>query len=280
MILSGEAILERLERGEIFRERTWDRNSLKEASYALRLALDWLMLDDEYYSPEKKYPKDYIEIKPGRIAILSTVEALDMPADLVGKIGIRLNHALQGITGLMGIQVDPLYGNDKDDERLFVRVANLGNESVILWPNDQIFTFELHELLGGVPVQDSGKPATWDRIRKELVDQNHASWTYVTHVSSDLSETSTKIQNELDRETRRIRDYLQPVVLFGVFLIAATILSVAIATTLDISNTWKSAIPEWALNVSWTGLIVAICMVVATAMIVIVVATFRKPNGQ
>ena len=40
-----------------------------------------------------------------------------MPADLVGKIGIRFNHAALGLTGLMGIQVDPNYGQGKKAER-------------------------------------------------------------------------------------------------------------------------------------------------------------------
>ena len=38
MILSGEAILERLKDGQIFREGTWNEASIMEASYALRLA--------------------------------------------------------------------------------------------------------------------------------------------------------------------------------------------------------------------------------------------------
>ena len=53
-----------------------------------------------------------------------------MPGDLVGKIGIRFDYASIGLTGLMGIQVDPLFGRDLDKERLYVRVANLGNAPI------------------------------------------------------------------------------------------------------------------------------------------------------
>ena len=276
MVLGRQTILDRLETGDIFRKGTWDEGALKEASYALRVAPDGLMLNGKYYRPGYGYPKDYIEIKPGKIAILSTVERLNKPCDLVGKIGIRLDYALKGITGLMGIQVDPLYGRDKKDERLFVRVANLGNEPVKILPGAQMFTFELHEVTGSVEGPTSGKPDTWERILEELADQDDSSWTYVTRVSSDLSESETTIRENFDREIEKIRDYLQPVVLFGVFLIAATILSVAIATILSIGGTSQNVIPSWVINVSWILLMVAICLVaIVTTAVIGIVAVSR-----
>ena len=59
------------------------------------------------------YTGSYIAIEPGEIAILSTKERLNMPENLVGKIGIRLDAALKGLVGLMGIQVDPCMGKTK-----------------------------------------------------------------------------------------------------------------------------------------------------------------------
>ena len=115
MILSGANIQARAERGEIFVPKTWDCSFIKEASYALRVASDGLVVDGEHYQPGRHIRGPYIEIKPGQIAILSTKERLCMPNDLVGKIGIRLQYALQGLTGLMGIQVDPGYGQGRTD---------------------------------------------------------------------------------------------------------------------------------------------------------------------
>ena len=93
-----------------------------EASYALRIANDGLLIDGNFYDPGTTFRKNYIEIGPGKLAILSTIERLNMPGDLLGKIGIRFDQTTQGLTGLMGIQVDPLFGSEQDDERLFVRV--------------------------------------------------------------------------------------------------------------------------------------------------------------
>ena len=211
-----EAILWRLRNNEIFREHTWDETCLKEASYALRIVNDGLLVDGKFYDPGNHYTQDYISIEPGKIVILSTEERLNMPADLVGKIGIRLEYALRGLTGLMGIQVDPLYGHDKDSERLFIRVANFGNETIRLCPGDKVFTFELHKVAGYVPRIPKGD--SWQRIKDVLRHQQDSSWSYVTRVEHDLSA-----------QTNNIRENLQPVVIFGVFLVAVTILGVVIS---------------------------------------------------
>ena len=257
MILSGKAIRERLDADEIFRRDTWDETALKEASYALRLAPDGLILDGKQYRPGKTFEGDYIEIKPGRIAILSTVERMNMPCNLVGKIGIRLDHAQQGITGLMGIQVDPLYGHDKPDERLFIRVANLGNESIRLSPYEQVFTFEVHTVKGEVEGPPEGRECSWTRITRVLSNQRNSSWTYVTRVRSDLSV-----------ETRRVQDTFQPVVLFGVFLVAATILGVVISLILSVRDTPELQVPAWVTDWGWGLLIGALFIAtIATAWI-------------
>ena len=262
MILSGKAIRERLDAGEIFRKETWDEGALKEASYALRLAPDGLILDGKQYRPGKTFDGDYIEIKPGRIAILSTLERMNMPCNLVGKIGIRLDHALQGITGLMGIQVDPLYGHDKPDERLFIRVANLGNESIRLSPYEQVFTFEVHTVKGDVEDPPEGRECSWTRITRVLSNQRDSSWTYVTRVRSDLSV-----------ETRRVRDTFQPVVLFGVFLVAATILGVAMTVILSVRDTPEVQVPTWVTDWGWGLLIGTLCVAtVATAWVGVAIA--------
>ena len=127
MILSGEALKMRMVNGQIFKRNTWSLEAIKEASYALRVAPDGLMVNGKRYWPGKHFIDGDIKIEAGKIAILSTVERLDMPADLVGKIGVRFDYASLGLTGLMGIQVDPFFGWGHDDERLYVRVANLGN---------------------------------------------------------------------------------------------------------------------------------------------------------
>ena len=65
MILGGKEILKKLKDDQIFVTDTWTEDSVKEASYALRIAGDGLILDGEQYSPGNFYTGQYIEVKPG-----------------------------------------------------------------------------------------------------------------------------------------------------------------------------------------------------------------------
>ena len=151
MILGHNEILNCLSKDEVFRRGTWVPGSVKEASYALRVASDGLILEGEPIQPGEQHVEGNIVIEPGKIAVLSTIERLNMPGNLVGKIGIRFKYASQGLIGLMGIQVDPYYGRNYEDERLYIRVANIGNDDISIPVCDEVFTFELHSLSGIVP---------------------------------------------------------------------------------------------------------------------------------
>ena len=209
-VLGGNQIRERLDLGQIFKLDTWDDEGIKEASYALRLAWDGLVVDGQPYPPGIPYGDTQIRIEPGRIAILSTKEVLKMPEDLVGKVGVRLDFAALGLLGLMGIQVDPYYGHDTDTERLYFRVANVSNEPIRLHRSDRVFNIELHDTQGATrpsPTREDG----WTRMQRLIRNQRDASWTYITRVEQDV---------------KAVDERYQPLILFGVVLVAVTILGV------------------------------------------------------
>ena len=58
----------------------------------------------------------------------------------------------------MGIQVDPYYGSDHDDERLYFRVANMSNEPIRLQRTDRVFNIEFHDVAGSEKAQCSQGP--------------------------------------------------------------------------------------------------------------------------
>ena len=236
-ILGGDEILGRLEREEIFRPGTWDSDGIKEASYALTLAWDGLVVDGCPYPPGTRYKGTQIRIEPGRVAILSTREVLQMPGDLSGKVGVRLDFAAMGLLGLMGIQVDPYYGSQVDDERLYFRVANLSNEPIRLQPSDRVFNIELHDTVGATrpPIR---KEDGWNRMQRLIKNQQDTSWTYITRIEHDVKE---------------IEDRFQPLVLFGVVLVAVTVLGVAAAVLI---NTDASTAPAWVADWGWRILVV------------------------
>ena len=251
MILDKDAIRERLNKGEVFKDETWVEGSIMEASYALRVASDGLILRGKRYKPGKDSIEGPIEINPGEIAILSTIERLDMPGDLVGKLGIRFDYATQGLTGLMGIQVDPYFGWGHEDERLYIRVANLGNETVAVQPGDDLFTFELHRVEGDVPVPEEPRLPMWHRLQEILAGQSNISWSFVTRVQHNVEDTQQQVRSAREE----IRDYLQPLVIFGVFLVAVTILGVALSVILSVRDTPEVQVPGWVTNWGWVLLL-------------------------
>ncbi|MYC31529.1 MAG: hypothetical protein F4X65_15805 [Chloroflexi bacterium] len=264
MILSRDAILSRLRRGEIFKDRTWDERNIKEASCALRVAADGLMLKGKRYRAGEDLLEGEFEIPPGEIAILSTLERLHMPGDLVGKLGIRFDYATQGLTGLMGIQVDPFFGWGHDEERLYIRVANLGNEPIPISVGAEVFTFELHELKWDAPLPKSPKDAMWLRLQDTLGDQDNSNWSNVTQVQVNVRN----VEERLVTEIRGIRNYLQPLVMFGIFLVAATILGVALSVILSVRDTPEASVPSWVTNCGWILLMFTLTMATtATAAI-------------
>lgn len=264
MILGHNEINTLLENGEVFRRETWNPICTKEASYALRVASDGLILEGEPFKPNERHVEGNIVIKPGKIAILSTLERLNMPGNLVGKIGIRFKYASQGLIGLMGIQVDPYYGQNHDDERLYIRVANIGNGNISIPVGDEVFTFELHSLLECVPTRPELRVPMWLRLQETLAEQTFSSDSNMTQVNTDLMGLSKQLQSDIGS----IRDYLQPLVMFGIFLIAVTILGVALTVIVTGSDTPETYVPFWVRNWGWKVLLGTISFAaVATGVI-------------
>ena len=296
MILGSSKIRERLEKKQIFRKDTWIDGSIKEASYALRVANDGMVVGGKMYEPGRgNYPNPFIEIEPGSIAILSTVEQLCMPCDLVGKLGIRLEFASKGLTGLMGMQVDPFYGQNHDNERLYIKVANFGNEPVRISPEAPVFNIEFSMVEGA---DNPKKPSTWTRIKDSLANQEHSDWTYMTKVNldaqniesrvtqrfaSDVASVRQEVASDVARVRQRftsdvesIRQGQQSVVMFGVFLVSITILGVMLGLIFSVDNP-----PNWVTQWGWIILMALFTIAVVAILIFVVTAgfAFYKATG-
>ena len=276
MILGGKSIEARLKAGQIFHHSTWEKSSIKEASYALRVANDGMVIGDDIYEPGKDYySKPFIEIEPGRIAILSTIERLCMPNDLAGKLGIRLDYASRGLTGLMGIQVDPCYGQNHPDERLFIKVANFCNETVRISPGDAVFNIEFSKVENPITVD---KPSTWERIKRSIADQPSAAkdWTYMTKVNFDAQGIEPRVTKQVTNDVNSIRQGQQSVVMFGVFLVSITILGVMLGLLFSVNSA-----PNWVTQWGWIILMALFTIAVAAIVIFVVTAglAFLKTSG-
>ena len=169
----------------------------------------------------------------------------------------------------MGIQVDPCYGRQRDGEHLYIRVANLGNETIKLLPGAPVFTLELHQLAEPIDCARFPKDPTWEVLKGGLSDQVDASWSYATRINDDseararqlekeADEREERHQNRVEVEISRIRDYIQPVIMFGIFLVAVTILGISIATIVSLRNVEGAAVPPWVTDWGWALLLITL----------------------
>ena len=97
----------------------------------------------------------------------------------------------------------------------------------------------------------------WLKLQRQLAKQREASLTY-----------RNRVQSEAETEAQRVRAGLEPVVMFGVFLVAITILGVAIALILGLRDIPSTKVPTWVTNWGWIVLLVTLCMgTLATAFV-------------
>ena len=284
MILGTTEIKKRLDAGQIFQQGTWDAGCIKEASYALRVAEDGMVFDGKPYAPDGgDCPKWPITLKSGHLATLSTLERLCMPGDLVGKLGIRLDFASQGLTDLMGIQVDPFYGTDKDAERLFIRVANFGNEDIVIAAGAAVFNIEFSKV-EGADKPAKPKESTWIRVLHGIAGQERNNFSHVTKVQTDLSQRANDLEKlmstradglerQLSKDVDGIRNNQQSVVMFGVFLVAITILGVILNLLFNAESS-----PDWVAAWGWIVLFVlfSVAALAVTGFVIVAGVVFWR----
>ena len=115
-----------------------------------------------------------------------------------------------------------------------------------------MFTFELHQLTEAVDCSKWPKDSTWEVLKRGLKDQDDASWSYATRINEVADEREREHQRSFEIEIGRIRDYIQPVVMFGIFLIAITILSVSVTAILNLRDAPPAiTVPAWVKDWGW-----------------------------
>lgn len=112
----------------------WDEKALKPASYHLHLgSCCRLMGDDKVLT--KSDP--VLRIPPFTVAIVSTLERLDIPSFLIARWNLRVQKVYYGLIWTGSLQVDPGYSG-----HLFCPIFNLSTEPVTLELGDALFTID------------------------------------------------------------------------------------------------------------------------------------------
>lgn len=103
-----------------------------------------------------------IEIAPGAFAILTTLEKLNLPKNIVARTGLMSKYCLLGLNSTMGPQVDPGFKG-----LLTIPVVNMGNSAMTLRQGDPFLTVEFSETDQPVPRGWSELHGSVERMRRE-----------------------------------------------------------------------------------------------------------------
>jgi deoxycytidine triphosphate deaminase len=223
-VLSDEAIYELVhssELGELIVKATFDKASLQPASYDPRIAPDGLITPHgAKIKPGEDGPAKVV-LQSGDAAMFSTIEMFRMPADFAGNITIKNRLATEGLMLLSGLLIDPGYGSDETVEddpgcRLYLHVANIGKEPIILRPKDQIARVQFLHVCGGQsPSRRLIKASEWKT-------QEQPSLGFLTELK-DIKEKVESTSNQV-----------QYVVMLGYVVLGVTLIGVVVATVLAI----------------------------------------------
>ena len=227
-VLSGPEVERRAT--EIFMPKKWDKDSVQEATYDLRVDTKPLLrIGGKSYDKDRPYTRSYLTIEPGELAMLPTMESFQMPGDLVGSIKIKLSHSNMGLTPLFGPKVDPYFGREHGGERLYLWVSNLGLEPIFIERGDRVFTVQFHKLYGDDPQRISKQPVCRRMARQihEMAPEQNLG--FMDKISVQISDNFEDRFTELDHRLTGFERGTYQVVQFGVFLVASALLAGAMA---------------------------------------------------
>ena len=120
----------------------------------------------------------------------------------------------------------------------------------------------------------------WHRIQDTLWEQGDAGRSFVTQVQFDsekavsevreqlsehrknvddkLSTETNTLKDTLSSETESLRQHLQPVVMFGIFLLAVTILGVSLTVILSVRDIPSVDVPTFVADWGWILLLISL----------------------
>lgn len=269
MLLSGGALKRALNEPDyIFREGSWEFDNVRGPGYDLRLAGDRLVYPVAPGKPGYRVVDgsgpDVAEftLAPGDAALISTIERFSLDFSVAATVGDKWLFAARGLLKLSGNAVHPGYGRrfdeadrcwcPKEDERLSFVVANVGPDNIVLRQGDRIAYLQFYTVES---VEQSAYMATegFEQLRDRLFrydgdkDVTAQQVWYFRSVRGyreelDKAENAWQIRwnsieqrtNEHDVAISRITDVTSLIIVFGVFLISATLLGFVLTTLTEL----------------------------------------------
>jgi len=165
--------------------------NLKPANYRLRIGDEYAIRGKIHSLSDK--PGNEVRIEPFEVAIVKTLETINMPRFLIGRWNIQVSKAYKGLVWVGGPQVDAGYvGN------LFCPIYNLSDKPVLLHYGDSIAvidferTTDFHE---GLSQEYKG----FDRVLFEDYDPESLQSALATQARDTIKTFGTRLESLTNR---------------------------------------------------------------------------------
>lgn len=241
-LLGGSAILARLNAGEIFVPGTWETSQVRGAGYDIRMATDLLFITNSDGVPLKyevgNHRTEPVILEPSGVAMVSTTERFRLPQDLGAHVSVKWSLSRVGVLVLTGGFINPGFGYKKiagklepsPDERLHFLIVNLGSEPHVLIPRStSLASLQFVTIIG------SAENKVADSLQSEIIAEDANAPAKALSLFPQFS-SQKELLDRLDERLSRVENGTQPLVTFGIYLVAITFLGVILNATLGLAS--------------------------------------------
>lgn len=259
-MLNRDQIHDHLKAGRIFRRDTWDEGALSGASYDLRIADDRIVTAKKIYNTGAGERASRIVLNKGETAMVSTAEKFCVPWGIVGNMSQKFSLAKEGLLVHTGSIVDPGYGMRKggkgweadEDVRVHFYLVNVGKDPIILKPGQSIVTIQFSEI--EEPSEKKERPRRPPELGADSVEFFSVMNLYRT-AQEELQRKMEDDVRRLDTSLGEVSKGYQQLVFFGIYVLAAALLTIFGANLLALKDTLVGDSGAW-----WFKLVAAVVL--------------------
>ncbi len=177
----------------------FSKDHLKPANYKLRIG-DEYAIKGQIRQLSDQSGQNQLTIEPFDVAVIKTLETLNMPNFLIARWNIRVQLAYEGLLWVGGPQVDAGYVG-----YLFCPIYNLSDKPVTLRYGDSIAVIDFTKTSKFNKGQSMDYPGTLpERLLFEDYSPEKLKSALATNVVSELSQFKTRLQKLTGQVDQRI----------------------------------------------------------------------------
>lgn len=236
------------DRPEIFIPGTWRREQLRSAGYDLRVSTNVRALNHKIFPRDHQHGEKLV-LEAGDTAFVLSVERFLMPWNIAANLGLRFRYAREGLSVLTGLLVDPGYGWRKIDGEwvgegapLHFFLVNVGADPIPITLGEEgsevlsvqflhmatVPEEEREEKLPPGDIAPDDALRTYrkiDEVKEALREEREANDKRLGGLEAQLGELASEL-----RITRSASDNT---VVFGIFILAITLIGVIVGGLLQ-----------------------------------------------